>query len=71
MWRSFYYDENTETLDTYVIRIRQVAALLGYGKLQILEVFKNILPNRLYWVLFPIDDLRLDDKLIKPYFYGE
>ena len=25
---------------------------------QILEAFKNSVPNRLYWVLFPIDDLR-------------
>ena len=23
-----------------------------------LEVFKNTVPNRLYWVLFPIDNLR-------------
>ena len=58
-WRSFHYDENTETLDTYVTRITQVAALLGYGEPQKLEVFKNTLPNRLYWVLFPIEDLRL------------
>ena len=46
-------------LDTYVTRIRQVAALLGYGEPQMLEVFKNTLPNRLYWALFPIVDLRL------------
>ena len=39
-------------------RIRQVARLLGYGQLQALEVFKNTVPNRLYWVLFPIDNLR-------------
>ena len=53
--RSFHYDENIETVDVYVTHIRQVAMLLGYGDLQILEVFKNTLPNRLYWVLFPID----------------
>ena len=58
-WRSFHYSKITETLDTYVTRIRQVAALLGYGEPQILEVLKNILPNRLYRVLFLIDDLRL------------
>ena len=58
MWRSFTFDENTETIDSYVIRIRQVANLLGYGKLQILEVFKNTLPTKLYWILFPIEDLR-------------
>ena len=41
VWRSFHYDENTETLDTYVTHISQGAALLGYAKPQILEVFKN------------------------------
>ena len=39
VWRSFHYGENAETPDTYVTRIRQVAALLGYGEPQILEVF--------------------------------
>ena len=57
-WRSFTFDENTETIDSYVIRIRQVANLLGYGELQILEVFKNMLLTKLYWILFPIQDLR-------------
>ena len=31
---------------------------LGYGEPQVLEVFKNILPTKLYWILFPIEDLR-------------
>ena len=30
-WRSFHYDENVETPDVYVTRVRQVARLLGYG----------------------------------------
>ena len=30
-WRSFNFDENTETIDAYVTHIRQVAALLGNG----------------------------------------
>ena len=51
--------KNVETLDTYITCIRHVAALLGYGKPQILENFKNAFPTRLYWALFPIDDLRL------------
>ena len=41
-----------------VTHIRQVAALLGYGELQILDVFKNTFPTKLYWILFPIEDLR-------------
>ena len=35
------------------MQIRQVAALLGYGEPQILEVFKNTFPTKLYWILFP------------------
>ena len=64
-WRAFHYDKNMEILDTYETRIRQVAVLLGYGEPQISEVFKNTLPNRLYWVLFPIDDLRLVVETVK------
>ena len=57
-WRSFYFnDKNAESLDSYVTYIRQVATLLCYGGPQIFEVFKNTLPTRLYWVLFPIEDL--------------
>ena len=52
--RSFHFDENTESLDSYVTCINQVGTLLGYGEPQVLEVFKNTLPTRLYWVLFPI-----------------
>ena len=58
MWRSFHYDETVEMPDAYVTRIRQVARLSGCGELQVLEIFINTVPNRLYWVLFPIDNLR-------------
>ena len=58
-WRSFHYDDNTETVDVNVNRIRQVAAVLGYGELQILNVFKNTIPNRLHWILYPIGNLRV------------
>ena len=58
VWRSFNFDENTETIDPYVTHIRQVAVCLGYGEPQILEVFKNTLPTILYWIIFPIEDLR-------------
>ena len=33
--------------NTYVNRIRQVAAMLGYGEPKILEVFENTIPNKL------------------------
>ena len=55
--RSFNFDDNTEIIDAYITHIRKVATLLGYGKPQILEVFKNTLPTKLYWILFPIEDL--------------
>ena len=42
----------------YVTQIRQVATFLGYGEPQILDVFKNTLPTKLYLILFPIEDLR-------------
>ena len=57
-WRSFTFGKNTETIDSFVIWIRQVATLLGYGEPQILEAFKNTLSTKLYWILFPIEDLR-------------
>ena len=41
-----------------MIWIRQVATLFSYGESQILEVFKNTLPTKLYWILFPIEDHR-------------
>ena len=36
-----------------------MAVLLNYGEQQILELFKNTFPSRLYWVLIPIEDLRI------------
>ena len=33
--------------------------LLNYGEPQILELFKNILPSKLYWTLFSINNLRV------------
>ena len=49
VWQSFHFDENAETLVSYVTCIRQVGTLLGYGESQILEGFKNTLPTKLYY----------------------
>ena len=38
--------------------MKQVVALLNYGEPQILELFKNTLPSKLYWILFSINNLR-------------
>ena len=40
-------------------KVKQVAALLDYGEPQILELFKNTLPSRLYCMLYQITDLRV------------
>ena len=57
-WRSFNFKENADTINAYVHHIRQVTTLLGYQEPQILQVFKNTLLTKLYWVLFLIMDLR-------------
>ena len=57
-WRSFYFDENVDNLDSCVTRVSQCAAKLNYGEPQILELMKNTLPSRLYPILFSIDNLR-------------
>ena len=57
-WRSFHYDENTDTIDSYIHKVKHVAALLNYGEPQILELSKNTLLSRLYYMLYQIDDLR-------------
>ena len=58
VWRSFHYDESTDTIDSYISKIKQIAALLNYGEPQIIELFKNTLPSKLYLILFPINNLR-------------
>ena len=58
VWRSFRYDENEDTRDSYILKVKQVASLLNYGEPEILELFKNTLPSKLYWILFQINNLR-------------
>ena len=57
-WRTFKFDENTESIDSYVLRMSWVAAMLNYGEMQILENFKNTLPYRLYSTLINVNNLR-------------
>ena len=57
-WRTFKFDENTDSIDSYVLRMSQVAAMLNYGEMQILENFKNTLPYRLYLTLTNVNNLR-------------
>ena len=59
VWRSFHFDEVADTIDGYIQKVKQVVALLNYGDPQILELSKNTLPSRLYYMLYQIDDLRV------------
>ena len=51
-WRTFKFDENTDTVDSYVLRMSQVATMPNYGEMQILENFRNTL---LYQLLCDFD----------------
>ena len=55
MWRSFHFDEATNTIDGYIQKVKQVVAFLDYGEPQI----KNTLPSRLYYMLYQINELRV------------
>ena len=59
VWRSFQFDEATDTIDGFIHKVKQVAALLDYGEPQILELFKNTIPSRLYYLLYQIDNLNV------------
>ena len=46
-------------IEGYIQKVKQVSALLDYGEPQILELFKNTLPSRLYYMLYQIGDFRV------------
>ena len=45
-------------IDSYVLRMSQVAAMLNYGEMQILENFKSTLLYQLYLTLIILNNLR-------------
>ena len=57
IWISFQFDQATDNIDSYIHKFKQVSALLDYGEPQILEIFKNTLPSRLYYLLYQVDNL--------------
>ena len=65
VWRSFHFNENMETINAYIYCIRQVATLLDYLELQILEGITNALPTRLYCIPFTIVDLQQAVETVK------
>ena len=56
--RTFKFDENTDMVDSYILRMSQVAAMLNYGEMQVLENFKHTLPYRLFLTLINVNSLR-------------
>ena len=54
-WRTFKFNKN---IDCYVLRMSQVAAMVNYREMQILENFKNTLPYQLYSTLINVNNLR-------------
>ena len=36
-----YYDENEDTIDSYILKVKQVASLLNYGEPEILELIQK------------------------------
>ena len=54
----FKFDENTDSIDSYVLRMSQVTAMLNFGEMKILENFKNTLLYRLYSTLINVHNLR-------------
>ena len=57
-WRSFQFVENTDTIDSYMHKVKQVVALLNYGEPHILGLFKNTLPGKLYYMVYHINNSR-------------
>ena len=64
-WRTFKFDENTDSIDSYILRMSQVMAMLNYGEMQIFGNIKNTLPYRLYLTLINVNNLRDAIDLVK------
>ena len=52
-------------IDSYVLRMSQITAMLNYGEMQILENFKNTLPYQCYVTLINVNNLRDTIDLVK------
>ena len=44
VWRSFHYDENEDTIDSYILKVKQVTSLLNYGEPGDLRVIQKYIP---------------------------
>ena len=63
--RTFQFDENINTIDSYVLRMSQVVAMLNYVEMHISENFKNTLLYTLYFILINVNNLRDAIDLVK------
>ena len=55
--KSDHFDEVTDTIDCFVLRLKQCAQILGYNERKAVELFMNTLPTRHYYLLFGIQNL--------------
>ena len=59
--RTFTFNENTDTIDSYILRMSQVAVMLNYGEMQILVNFKTPFHTNftLHWLMSTISEMLL------------
>ena len=57
MWRNFHFDESVDDIDSYVTRVKQIAVLLNYGDPEMLELLRNTLQSRLYYLIYRENNL--------------
>ena len=51
-WRSFQFDESTNTIDSYIHKVKQVVALLNYGNHRSWSCLKALCPvNYIIWYI--------------------
>ena len=53
VWRSFQFDEATDTIDGYFHKVKQVAALLDYGEPQILVIVQKHITQQIVLPVIP------------------
>ena len=54
--RTFKFDDNTDTIDSYVLRMSQVAVMLNYGENADFGKFQKHLPYRLYSTVINVNN---------------
>ena len=58
MWRLFPFDETAGPIASNVLWLKECAQMLRYNNGQVLELLKNTLQTRYYYLLFGIQNHR-------------